>query len=334
MPSSATEVSTPVVAGVDIGGTKCLGLLLGPGGEVLAEERVPTPHGASNLADTVVAVVEALSSGGGSSTAAVGVGAPGLVDHRGVLRAAPNLVGVTEMPIRDEIAERLGIPVTVDNDATCALVAEWRHGVAKGADDVVLVTLGTGIGGGVVAGGELQRGSNGFTSEPGHMVIDPNGPPCVCGRRGCWERYASGSGLARLARDAAFGGRASAVVAAAGGDPELVRGEHVTLAARGGDPEAQQVIEDWAWWLALGLVNLTNLLDPEMIVLGGGLVSETDLLLEPIGRMYEGLLYAPTHRPRPQLVAAVLGERAGAMGAATIAADTLSREARSEPERR
>jgi glucokinase len=301
---------------------------------VLAEERVPTPHGAANLADTIVAVVEALTSGAGTSTAAVGVGAPGLVDRRGVLRAAPNLVGVTEMPIRDEIAARIGIPVTVDNDATCALVAEWRHGVAKGADDVVLITLGTGIGGGVVAGGELQRGSNGFTSEPGHMVIDPNGPPCVCGRRGCWERYASGSGLARLARDAAFGGRASGVVAAAGGDPESVRGEHVTLAARGGDPEAQQVIEDWAWWLALGLVNLTNLLDPEMIVLGGGLVSEADLLLEPIGRMYEGLLDAPAHRPRPQLVAAVLGERAGAMGAATIAADLLSREARSGPERR
>ena len=108
----------------------------------------------------------------------------------------------------------------------------------------------------------------------------------------------------------------------------------MTLAARGGDPEAQQVIEDWAWWLALGLVNLTNLLDPAMIVLGGGLVSEADLLLEPIGRMYEGLLYAPAHRPRPQLVAAVLGEQAGALGAATIAADGLRREVRNEPERR
>jgi glucokinase len=334
VPSSATDASTPAVAGVDIGGTKCLGVLLGPDGEVLEEERVPTPHGASNLVDTVVAVVEALSSGSRGAVAAVGVGAPGLVDRRGVLRAAPNLVGVTEMPLRDEVAERLGISVTVDNDATCALVAEWRHGVAKGADDVVLVTLGTGIGGAVVAGGELQRGANGFTSEPGHMVIDPNGPPCVCGRRGCWERYASGSGLARLARDAAFGGRASAVVEAAGGDPEAVRGEHVTLAARGGDPEAEQVVEDFAWWLALGLVNLTNLLDPEMIVLGGGLVSESDLLLEPIRRMYEGLLYAPAHRPRPQLVAAVLGERAGALGAATIAADALRGAARSERERR
>lgn len=321
MPSSATDARASVVAGVDIGGTKCLGVLLGPDGQILSEERVPTPHGASNLVDAVVGVVEVLAGGSAEPIAAVGVGAPGLVDNRGVLRAAPNLVGVTEMPIRDEVAERLGLPVTVDNDATCALVAEWRHGVAKGTKDVVLVTLGTGIGGGVVAGGKLQRGANGFTSEPGHMVIDPNGPPCVCGRKGCWERYASGSGLARLARDAAFGGRASAIVEAAGGDPHAVRGEHVTLAARSGDPAAEEIIDDFAWWLALGLVNLTNLLDPEMIVLGGGLVSEADLLLAPIQRMYEGLLYAPAHRPRPQLVVAVLGERAGAIGAAEIAAD-------------
>ena len=156
------------------------------------------------------------------------------------------------------------------------------------------------------------------------MVVDPNGPPCVCGRRGCWERYASGSGLARLRRDATFGGRAAAVVEAAGGDPEAVRGEHVTDAAHAGDPGARQIVEDFAWWVGLGLANLTNLFDPEVIVLGGGLTEEADLLLEPISRLYEGLLYAPAHRPRPRLVPAVLGEHAGALGAALIAADALS----------
>ncbi len=272
-------------------------------------------------------MIEGLAANAGKPIAAVGVGAPGLVDRSGVLRAAPNLVGVNEMPLRDELAERLRLPVTVDNDATCALEAEWRLGAIVGATDALLVTLGTGIGGAVVAGGQLQRGANGFMSEPGHMVVDPNGPPCVCGRRGCWERYASGSGLARLARDAAFGGRAEAVVEAAGGDPESVRGEHVTSAARAGDPQAREILEDFAWWLGLGLANLTNLFDPEVIVVGGGLIEEADLLL-PVSRLYEGLLYAAAHRPRPRLVAAQLGERAGAMGAALIAAHALSSEDR------
>ena len=325
MPSSATD-SSALLAGVDIGGTKCLGLCLAVDGTVLVEERQPTPRGASNLTDTVAAVVEALAAAAGGRIGAVGVGAPGLVDRNGVLRAAPNLIGVTEMPLREMLAERLQVPVTVDNDATCATEAEWRHGAASGVADALLITLGTGIGGGVISGGALQRGANGFMSEPGHMVVDPNGPPCVCGRRGCWERYASGSGLARLARDAAFGGRAEAVVDAAGGDPESVRGEHVTSAARAGDPAAREILDEWAWWLALGLANLTNLFDPQVIVLGGGLVEEADLLLEPINRLYEGLLYAPAHRPRPLLVPATLGEHAGAMGAALIAANALSRE--------
>ena len=318
MPSSDTDGRASVVAGVDIGGTKCLGVLLAPDGRVLAEERVPTPHGASNLVDAVVSVVEVLSGGSADPIAAVGVGAPGLVDHRGVLRAAPNLVGVTEMPIRDEVAERVGLPVTVDNDATCALLAEWRHGVAKGANDVVLVTLGTGIGGGVVAGGELQRGANGFASEPGHMVVDPNGPPCVCGRRGCWERYASGSGLARLARDAAFGGRALGRRAArrrrSGGREGRARDAG---GARAATRRREQIIDEFGRWVALGLVNLTNLLDPEMIVLGGGLVSEAGPHPRADRDGCRGLLYAPAHRPQPRAGAsAVLGERAGAIGAA------------------
>ncbi|HTN81877.1 MAG TPA: ROK family protein [Acidimicrobiales bacterium] len=326
MPSSDTESSddaAPLIAGIDIGGTKCLGLCLAPDGSVLVEERLPTPRGAASLTDTVARLVETLCSNAGAKIGAVGVGAPGLVDRNGVLRAAPNLTGITEMPIRDMLTDRLGVRVTVDNDATCATEAEWRLGAAAGSSDALLITLGTGIGGGVVSGGALQRGANGFMSEPGHMVIDPNGPPCVCGRRGCWERYASGSGLARLARDAALGGRAQGVVDAAGGDPEAVRGEHVTAAARAGDAGAYAILDDFAWWLALGLANLTNLFDPEVIVLGGGLVEESDLLLGPIIRMYGDLLYAAGHRPRPKLVPAVLGEHAGAMGAALIASSAL-----------
>ena len=197
--------------------------------------------------------------------------------------------------------------MSVDNDANCATLAEHRVGAGIGATDLVLVTLGTGIGGGVIAGGELQRGAAGFAGEPGHMVVDPNGPPCPCGRRGCWERYASGSGLGRLARDAAHVGRADAVVALAGGDPEDVRGEHVTTAAADGDADAIEVLRDFAWWVALGVSNLENLLDPEVVVIGGGLAEAGELLLAPTREAYATLVLGYEHRPPVRIVGAELG---------------------------
>lgn len=306
-------------AGIDIGGTKMLGVVVA-GSDVVAEARVPTPKGADALVAGLLGLVDTLRAEAGDLDA-LGVGAPGLVDRDGVVHAAPNLVGVRALPLRSALAERTGLAVTVDNDATGALEAEWRMGAARGCDDVVLATLGTGIGGALVSGGILQRGANGFAGEPGHMVVHPEGPPCVCGRRGCWERYASGSGLARLARDAALGGRAGAIVEQAGGDPEAVRGEHLTAAARAGDAEALAVLDEFAWWVALGLVNLTNLVDPALILIGGGLVVEADLLMEPIRARYRELIYAPAFRPLPDIVPAALGERAGALGAALIAQD-------------
>ena len=213
-------------AGVDIGGTKCLGVVIDGAGAVLREERRSTPFGPEALLEVLDQLAGALAP-----FDSFGVGAAGLVSTDGVWRAAPNVGGVWDFPIRDALVARLDCPVRVDNDATCATLAEWQVGAALGATDVVLVTLGTGIGGGMVSGGLLVRGANGFAGEPGHMVVDPNGPPCVCGRRGCWERFASGSGLARLAREAATGGRLARVVALAG-DAEAVRGEHVLSAAR------------------------------------------------------------------------------------------------------
>jgi len=217
------------------------------------------------------------------------------------------------------LAERLGHPVSVDNDGTCAALAEWRLGAGTGTSDMVLVTLGTGIGGGLVAGGRLQRGAHGFAGEFGHMVVDPHGPKCPCGRRGCWERYASGSGLAMLAREAATGRRLREVVERAGGDPLDVRGEHVHDAAREGDAEARAVIDDFGRWVALGLANLTNALDPQMFVLGGGLAAGADLYLDPITRWFGELLYQPHLRPIPRIEFARLGPFAGAVGAALLA---------------
>ena len=171
--------------------------------------------------------------------------------------------------------------MVVENDANCAAVAEHPLRARPEVPTTrVLVTLGTGIGGGLVVGGRVARRSHGFAGEIGHMVVDPTGPPCPCGQRGCWERYASGGGLGRLAREAADAGRLPDVVGSAGGDPETVRGEDVTGPPLGGDPGALAVLEELGWWVALGLANLAAVLDPDRIVLGGGLVGAGELLLD------------------------------------------------------
>jgi len=300
--------------GIDVGGTKCLGVILDDAGEVIEEQRRPTPKGPEAIIDTLAELARSMGPWG-----SIGIGVPGLVTRSGVLRAAPNLVDITNFEVGALLSSELGTTVYVDNDGTCAAAAEWKTGAARGVNDFVMVTLGTGIGGGVIAGGALIRGANGFTGEIGHMVVDPDGPPCPCGRRGCWERYASGSGLARLAREAAVGRRLERVVNLAGGDAEKVRGEDVQAAAREGDSDALQVIDRFGRWVALGLANLTNILDPESFVLGGGLAASSDLYLNPIQKWFTQLLYAPHLRPHPTLVFAQLGERAGAVGAALLA---------------
>ncbi len=301
--------------GVDLGGTKCLAVAF-EAGQVVAERRVPTPVGETAVLDALAAV--AISVTEGVEVLGVGVGVPGLVDRGGVLRFAPNLPGVLDFAIREELETRLGVPVRVDNDATCAAWGERQAGAAKGYDDVILATLGTGIGGGIVAGGVLLRGANGFAGEIGHMVVDPQGPPCPCGQRGCWERYASGGGLGRLAQQAVAEGRAVRILALAGGDPALVRGEHVTVAAAEGDAEAQAVLAELGWWVALGLVNLANAFDPQAFVVGGGLVEAGDLLLGPVRTAFAGLLTGGPYRPAIPIMPATLGEHAGAIGAACL----------------
>jgi glucokinase len=308
---------TAASIGVDIGGTKCLGVVVDPSGVVVDEQRAPTPRHGAALLDTLAEVASSLRSRTGA--ACVGVGVPGLVDGTGTLRFAPNLPGVVELPVAAELTTRLGEPVHVDNDATCAGWAESQIGAAAGCSDVLLATLGTGIGGGLLAGGRLVRGANGFGGEIGHVVVDPSGPLCPCGQRGCWERYASGSGLGWMGREAALAGRAARVVDLAGGDAEAVRGEHVTRAAAEGDAEAQAVMNRFAWWLALGLANLANVVDPARIVLGGGMVESGEVLLGPTRLAFAQLVEGVEHRPEIPIVAAALGERAGAIGAALLA---------------
>jgi glucokinase len=319
--------STPVI-GVDVGGTKVYGCLIDAAHptQALAESRRDTPRGGDAVIDAIAAVVDDLRRAASpASPPGVGVGVPGLLDTDGVLRLAPNLPGVSDLAVADRLGERLAMPVLVENDATAATWAEVCAGAAQGASDAVLVTLGTGIGAGVVMGGRLQRGAHGFAGEAGHVLVDPHGPPCPCGRRGCWERYASGSGLGRLGRDAAQGGRADRVVALAGGDPEQVRGEHVTAAGLEGDAGALAVIDEFGWWLAVGIANLVNVLDVGVVVVGGGLAEAGELLLAPARVAYEGLVLGHGHRPPVPIVRATMGNHAGAIGSALLAAGAPAR---------
>lgn len=303
--------------GVDVGGTKCLGVAVA-GGEVVAEEQVPTPTaGGEALLDTVAGLAAELAARAGAPLSSVGVGVPGIVSRGGTLLFAPNLRAAGGLAVSAGLGDRLSVPVEADNDATCAAWGEHQMGAARGLTDVILVTLGTGIGGGIVAGGRLHRGAHGFAGEIGHIVVDPAGPPCGCGRRGCWERFASGSGLGILGRDAALAGRADRVADLAGGDPEAVRGEHVTAALAEGDAGAIAVVAEFARWVALGLANLANLFDPETFVIGGGLVAAGDALLDPVRAALAAEL-AGQARPPVDVVPAALGPRAGAIGAACL----------------
>jgi glucokinase len=315
----------PVVIGVDLGGTKILGHAVDLADPLAPRltARVPTPTGGVAIVDAIGEVASHLTARLTAPVAAMGVGAAGLVDLDGVLRFAPNLPTVANLDLARPLRTALGVPVVVGNDASCAMAAEHRLGAAKGARDALLVTIGTGIGAGIVVDGGLQLGGGGFAGEPGHMVVDPDGPRCPCGRRGCWEQMASGSSLGRLGREAAASGRAAGIVARAGGDPQAIRGEHVSQAALDGDAEAGELIERLAWWLGLGLANLVDLLDPELIVIGGGLVACGDLLLGPVREALRGQVVAAEHRPPVRIEPALLGPEAGAVGAALLAGDLV-----------
>jgi len=317
----AARRSGPVGLGLDVGGTKILGLVLSTSGEVLAEERRDTPSQGDALLNVLAELISELRTlVGVHPVVGVGVGVPGLVDTEGVLRFAPNLLGANGTAVKAGLEAILEgrYPVAVDNDATCAMTGERAFGAAFGSDDALLVTIGTGIGGAIVSGGRLVRGAHNFAGEIGHVIVDPHGPPCPCGKRGCWERYASGSGLGRLARDAAVAGRAGGVVESAGSDPDSVRGEHVVAVALDGDPEATAILAEFAWWLGLGLANLANVLDPELIVLGGGLVNAGELLLEPARAAFAEFVESNEERADVRIVPAALGDRGGAIGAAVI----------------
>jgi glucokinase len=308
--------------GLDIGGTKTLGVVLDGRGNVVREHQVASPvHDLPSLVEACRGLIEVLDE---DARRPVGVGAAGLVDHEGKLSYAPNIPGVRDAPLRAEIAAASGRRVVVDNDANVAALGEVTYGSAIGVQHALMVTLGTGIGGGLIVDGRVLRGAHGYAGEIGHVTVERDGPLCACGERGHWEAIASGSALGRMARELIASGGGAGVLAAAGGHVEHVVGESVASAAAAGDDEAIALLQRYADNVALGLANLANILDPASIVIAGGLVALGPLLFAPLVAAFRDRLEGTEHRPAIPVVPAALGARAGAIGAAVLARDLLS----------
>ncbi len=307
--------------GIDVGGTKINAFRVRRDGTIEERRTVATPVDDQDLA--LVTMIEQARSLAGAAAIAVGVGVAGLVDAaNGILRFSPNVTW-REMPIAERLADALELPVQVDNDANVAAWGEWRFGAGRGYRHMLLVTVGTGIGGGIVAGRRLFRGAHGFGGEIGHVIVDPSGPLCGCGNRGCWETVASGQAVGRLGREAAREHPHSLVASLAGGDADAVTGVVVTEAARRGDAIAIEVFREVGRRLGEGIAGLVNTLDPQVVVVGGGAVTAGDLLLEPARAACAGAIEGASYRPQVPIVPAELGNDAGAIGAASLAFEEL-----------
>ncbi|MGV3562260.1 MAG: ROK family protein, partial [Nocardioides sp.] len=285
------------------------------------------------LEDALTEAVREVAAG--RRLAGVGLGAAGFVDAAGErVMFAPHLPWRGQQ-VRARLAERWQVPVLLDNDANCAARAEAAYGAAVGARDALVVTLGTGIGGAVVLDGELHRGRNGMAGEFGHMQVVPDGRTCECGGRGCWEQYSSGNALVRHARAAlAEPGAAGPLLDLAEGDPALVDGPMVTEPARAGDQVALAAFASVGGWLGTGLANLVAALDPEVVVVGGGVSAADELLLEPARHALAASLVGAEDRVVPPVLRAAHGPEAGAVGAASMVRDALGRGLRPRRARR
>ncbi|MBB1242685.1 MULTISPECIES: ROK family glucokinase [Streptomyces] len=305
--------------GVDIGGTKVAAGVVDEAGNILETSKVPTPQTTEGVIDAIADAVRTASAA--HRVEAVGIGAPGYVDDkRATVLFTPNLTWRHE-PLKDLVEQRVGLPVVIENDANAAAWGEYRFGAGQGHDDVICITLGTGLGGGIIIGGKLYRGRFGVAAEFGHIRMVPDGLLCGCGNQGCWEQYASGSALVRYARQraAASPDAATLLLGLGDGTPAGVQGKHISQAARAGDPVAIDSFRELARWAGAGLADLASLFDPAAFIVGGGVSDEGELVLEPIRKSYRRWLVGAQWRPQAQVLAAQLGGKAGLVGAADLA---------------
>ncbi len=309
--------------GIDVGGTSVRAGVVDDAGCVVDFARVATPGAEDALEDAITTVVEELRTR--HTVDAVGLAVAGFVrpDRRSVL-FAPHLPW-RAAPVADRMSERLNIPVTLEHDANAAAVGEHRFGAARGADVALLLAIGTGIGAGLLLGGEIFRGSHGVAPELGHLRVVPDGRPCPCGRHGCWERYCSGTALAATAVEllARHPSRSTALVRDLT-DPAAVTGRRVAHAAREGDPVALEAFAELARWLGEGLALVADVYDPEVIVLAGGVAESAPLFADEAREHYARVLTGAGHRPLARIRTSQLGDATAIVGAATLARERES----------
>ncbi|SDC48732.1 ROK family protein [Actinokineospora iranica] len=309
-----------ITIGVDIGGTSVRAGVVDAHGSVLDTARGSTPPGEIELEDVICAVVGELRSR--HRVCAVGLAVAGFVgaDRQSVM-FAPHLPW-RDARVADRITARIGLPVVLEHDANAAAIAEHRFGALRGARVGLLVALGTGIGAALLLDGEVFRGAHGVALELGHVRLVPGGRPCECGKSGCWERYCSGTALGATAIGllARHKGRSTILAREAERDPGAITGRMVAAAARDGDPVARLAMSELAKWLAEGLALIADAFDPELVVLGGGVSESAPLFLDEARERFQTLVTGAGHRPLARLRTAHLGDDAGMVGAATLAA--------------
>ncbi|MER5477974.1 ROK family glucokinase [Streptomyces sp. NPDC002734] len=305
--------------GVDIGGTKIAAGVVDEDGNILSTFKVPTPDTAEAIVDAIASAVDGARAG--HQIVGVGIGAAGYVDRqRATVYFAPNIDWRQE-PLKAKVEARVDLPVVVENDANAAAWGEYRFGAGRDNHNVICITLGTGLGGGIIIGDKLRRGHFGVAAEFGHMRMVPDGLQCGCGKQGCWEQYASGRALVRYAKQRALAtpGNAELLLALGDGTPEGIEGKHISTAARQGDRVSVDSYRELARWVGAGLADLASLFDPEAFIIGGGLSDEGELLMEPVRKSYRRWLVGGTWRPVAEVNAATLGGKAGLVGAADLA---------------
>ena len=317
-----------LILGIDLGGTKILTAVVNTQGEMLSRDHSITParEGQQAVVRSIFESVGRVLDQAHIATAdlvAIGLGAPGLSNpETGILFTSPNLPGWKDVPLRDIIEKELGKKVFLINDANAAAVGELYFGAGRGARNFIYITVSTGIGGGIIIDGKIYTGSVGMAGELGHMVIDDEGPLCNCGNRGCWETLASGTALAREARHKIKDGVASSILQLAGGDLEKINAEAIHKAARTGDNLATELIAKTAYYLGVGLANLINIFNPEVIVIGGGVSNIGDMLLEPAFEEAGRRAFKPSYQA-VRFARAELGRNSGVLGAAAYALEKM-----------
>ena len=309
-----------LTAGIDVGGTKIAGGVVDEAGAILATARRVSPATDSDAIEHGIEDLVAELRLDHDITA-VGIGAAGFVDSaRSTVMFAPNLAWRDE-PLRAEVEKRISLPVVVENDANAAAWGEFAFGAGEEFDDSLLVTVGTGVGGGIVLNGELHRGAFGVAGEIGHLRVVPDGRLCGCGNRGCWEKYASGTALVKDTRDQIVEGslNARSLLDLADGRVENITGPLITKAAQAGDAFAREQLAGLGRWLGEGIASLAAVLDPGVVVIGGGVSEAGDLLLDPVREHFAANLTGRFYRPKLEIRAALLGNKAGMIGAADLA---------------